>query len=119
MLHRSSDQGRLPINRGGPPDAHGRAALLLAESMLHALLDKGILRTDEAIAIMATATEAEEEMVANGDDPAAIGEESLALLAKIAASLELDWPDEGAETSQPNRELRAPNQEPSAAGTVR
>jgi len=119
MSHRSTNQGRRRASSGSPPDAHGQAALLLAESMLHGLLDKGILRTDEAIAIVATVTEIEEEMVANRDDSAAISEESLGLLARIAASLELDRPDEGAETSQPSGELHAPGQEPSDPGTTR
>lgn len=90
MTHQSIDQGRKPTKRAGAPDAHGQAALLLAESIIHGLLGKGILRADEAISIVTTATEVKEELVADCGEPAAIGTHSLALLSRIAASLELE-----------------------------
>lgn len=52
----------------GGVDPHGRAALLLAESMVHALVDRGVLSNDEAIEVVAIACEVAEEQAEGTPD---------------------------------------------------
>lgn len=76
--------------RRRPPDPQGQAALLLAESILHGLLEKGVLTIDDALAITAVAIEAKEEVVAEHAEPREIGRHSLQLLHRISTSLTID-----------------------------
>lgn len=69
------------------PDAHGQAALLLVESLIHALIGRAVLTVEEAIEIVEVAAEVKAEVAAElGDSPATM-RHSLALLESISRSL--------------------------------
>jgi len=72
------------------PDSHGQAALLFAESILHGLIEKGLLTNDDAIVILAVAMDAKEQIIEQQDEPTIIDHQPLRLLERISKSLELD-----------------------------
>ena len=75
------------------PDAHGQAAMLLVESLIHGLIARALISTEEAIEIVTMAAEVKAEVAAElGDSPATLGR-SLALLEAISHSLRGDAPD--------------------------
>jgi len=72
------------------PDAHGQAAMLLAESLIHGLVARDIITVGDAVEIVAAATEVNEQVgVDIGDSPATL-QRSLALLRAIQSSLAMD-----------------------------
>ena len=72
------------------PDAHGQAALLLVESLIHDLVARAVISVDEAIEIVEVAAEVKAEVAADlGDSPATM-RHSLALLEAIGRSLRGD-----------------------------
>jgi hypothetical protein len=74
------------------PDAHGQAALLLVESLIHDLVARSVLSVDEAVEIVEVAAEVKAEVAADlGDSPATM-RHSLALLEAIGRSLKGDAP---------------------------
>lgn len=77
--------------RTGPPpnepDAHGQAALLLAESILHALIETSVLTIDEAVDVVATAAEVKVEVATLAGESNRRMQESLNLLTRIRQSL--------------------------------
>ena len=72
------------------PDAHGQAALLLAESLIHMLVDQGILSLDQAVEVIQIAAEVKTEVAAAAGESKARMNESLALLANMSKSFESD-----------------------------
>ena len=75
------------------PDAHGQAALLLVESLIHDLVARAVISVDEAIEIVQVAAEVKAEVAADlGDSPATM-RHSLALLESISRSLKGDARD--------------------------
>ena len=72
------------------PDAHGQAALILAESMLHALVEAGVFTTETAIDILNVAEEVKEEKGKAFAESAAVIAKSLNLLNQIARSFAAD-----------------------------
>jgi hypothetical protein len=71
-------------------DAYGQAALLLVESLLHALIARAVINVEDAVEIVETAAEVQSEIDAElGDRPAMIGK-SLAILGAISTSLRQD-----------------------------
>lgn len=72
------------------PDAHGQAALLLAESTLHALVESGALNNGDAIMAVQSAADVKVEVAAVTGESRGRMQESLDLLAKIQASFESD-----------------------------
>ena len=72
------------------PDAHGQAALLLVESLIHDLVGRSVISVQEAIDIVEVAAEVKAEVAADlGDSPATM-RHSLALLESIGRSLRGD-----------------------------
>lgn len=80
------------MRSGQEPDAHGQAALLLAESILHALVDSGTLTNREAITVVRTAAEVKLEVATAEGESTVRMNESLDLLARMANSFEADEP---------------------------
>ncbi len=82
-----------PIAGASPalePDAHGQAALMLLESLLHTLLEKRVLTNVEGLQILDTACQLKVEIAtADGESKGRIAE-SLDLLKRISASLDSD-----------------------------
>ena len=72
------------------PDAHGQAALILTESLLHALVETATLSNADAVGVIRTAAEVKVEVAEAADESKARMEESLALLSRMAASFEVD-----------------------------
>lgn len=79
-----------PATSPREPDAHGQAALLLAEATLHALVEAGSLTLGQAIAVVETASEVKEEVAAATGESAGRMQQSLHLLSRIGRSLEID-----------------------------
>jgi hypothetical protein len=74
------------------PDAHGQAAMLLVESLIHSLIARSVISVAEALEIVKVAAEVKEEVAADlGDSPATM-RKSLSLLNAIEASLAPDLP---------------------------
>lgn len=72
------------------PDAHGQAALLLAESILHALVETQTLTLDTALSAIQTTCEVKREVAAQTGESHGRMQESLALLEAISASFAAD-----------------------------
>lgn len=72
------------------PDAHGQAAMLLVESLLHGLIARKVISVAEAIAIVDVATEVRRDTgPERGDTPASL-EKSVHLLNAVRESLSID-----------------------------
>lgn len=78
--------------RATPPasDAHGSAALLLVESLIHGLCENSTLSSAEALEIVERAVNVQSDMAQEADGAAAPMWRSHSLLSKIAASLRID-----------------------------
>ena len=74
------------------PDAHGEAALLLAESLLHGLIARAIVPVAEAIEMVEIAIDAKLQIDDDGAHVARGSRDALRLLGEIKLSLELDVP---------------------------
>jgi|GEM_PF-926000 len=71
-------------------DAHGQAAMLLVESLIHGLIEKRVLSVAEAVDIVDVATEVKlESGTERGELPATLLA-SINLLQDISASLRFD-----------------------------
>lgn len=66
------------------PDAHGQAALLLAESTLHMLVETGVMRNSQAIDVVRTAAEVKVEVAEAAGESDKRMQQSLTLLEKIS-----------------------------------
>ena len=65
--------------------SHGRAALLLIESLIHSLVDKGVITRGEAIDVIDIASDVEAELIG-----AAEGETEHMLLPPLAQTFRLE-----------------------------
>ena len=83
----------MPIPFKEEPDAHGQAALLLAESILHALVEGKILSTPEAVEVLKTAAEVKVEIATAEGESNKRMNESLELLERMRASFQANEPD--------------------------
>jgi hypothetical protein len=87
----SNDNAATPTSaelRG--PDAHGQAAMLLVESLIHGLIERSVLTVNEAVEIVDVASQIKMEVADTlGDSPATM-RKSLSLLSAISSSLKLD-----------------------------
>lgn len=91
MPHRANDNllPRVPPPTG-EPDAHGQAALVLAESTLHTLIELKLMTTAQALDVVRSAEEIKREIVALSGESETRMHESLELLKRIGISLEKD-----------------------------
>lgn len=72
------------------PDAHGQAAMLLVESLIHGLIARSVISVEDAVEIVDVATQVKEEVAADmGDSPATM-QKSLTILGAIRSSLSYD-----------------------------
>lgn len=72
------------------PDAHGQAALLLTESLIHLLVDKRMLTIAEAVEVIEVAADVKFQVATAAGESKARMEESLELLRKMCVSFETD-----------------------------
>lgn len=73
-----------PSPRPAEPDAHGQAALLLAESTLHALVEAGLLTAPQALSAVQTAAEVKVDVAAETGESKGRMLQSLGLLTAIS-----------------------------------
>ena len=74
------------------PDAHGQAAMLLVESLIHGLIARSVISVAEAVEIVDVAAEVKADIGADlGDSPATL-HKSLTMLEAISISLKHDLP---------------------------
>lgn len=76
--------------RAREPDAHGQAALLLVESLLHGLIDSSVISIPEAVEIVEVAAEVEADLAVDRSVPPEAARHSRDLLAAIGSSLKHD-----------------------------
>ena len=91
MPHKANDNlsDHLPPPTG-EPDAHGQAALILAEATLHALVDMKTMTTQQALDVVQSAEEIKTEVAAMSGESDTRMHESLELLRRIGISLDKD-----------------------------
>jgi hypothetical protein len=80
------DSGAMP----GGPDAHGQAALVLVESLIHVLIERDVLTVADSMDVLETALEVQTEAAMEADGHGARMWLSTALLASMATSLRTD-----------------------------
>ena len=86
----SNDNAPAIAGGDGLADAHGHAALLLVESLIHRLCENDTLSADEAVEVAERAADVQEELAEAADGAGAPLWRSHALLSTIAASLRAD-----------------------------
>lgn len=86
--HDNDDARQDPIPRSIDP--HGQAALLLVESLIHALCESAMLSAMQAVEIAERAANVQAECAQAADGAGAPLWHSHALLSAIAASLKID-----------------------------
>jgi hypothetical protein len=84
------------------PDAHGQAALLIAESILHMLVERSILSVEDAVGALQTAIEVNADIAIDGDGSGQRAEASLELMFRILDSLAADLPGKRAGPARPD-----------------
>lgn len=80
----------LPVARPPEPDAHGQAAMLLVESLIHGLVERSVISVPDAIGIVAAAAEVKLDIAADLGDSPETACRSLDMLMAIGESLRLD-----------------------------
>lgn len=90
MAARRTHGAARPIVKVVEPDAHGQAALLLAESILHALVDTAVMTNAEAIDVVTAATDVKREVATAAGESHGRMQQSLDLLSRMTASFEAD-----------------------------
>jgi hypothetical protein len=84
-----TNHSEAPAASPARPDPHGEAALLLVESLIHGLLMQSVLSVGEAVDIVRTAVEVQNDISdERGDDPG--DNPAHRLLAAIATTLGID-----------------------------
>lgn len=79
-----------PTARPREPDAHGQAAMLLVESLIHGLVDRSVISVGDAVEIVEAAAEVKADIAADLGDSADTLDRSLTILAAIGDSLRID-----------------------------
>jgi hypothetical protein len=89
MPQDSNDPRAAPI---AEPDAHGQAALLLTESLLHMLVENRGLTNAQAVDVVHTAAVVKVEVAEAAGESKSRMLESLALLSRMEQSFQADEP---------------------------
>lgn len=91
MSQDSNDNERMVSGSRHPvPDAHGQAAMLLVESLIHGLIARSVISVADAIEIVEVAADVKVEVAAELGDTPATFHRSLAMLEAIRGSLKQD-----------------------------
>lgn len=105
MVYRTlKDASAVPTDGQMPkPDAYGQAAMLLVESLIHGLIANSVISVADAVEIVGTAADVQEDIAADCEDaPASMGK-SLTILGAIRTSLSNDLPNEEIRPWPPRR----------------
>ena len=84
------------------PDAHGHAALLLVESLIHGLIERSVISVDDALDLVETANSVQIDAAEEADGHGAPMWHAHTLLTAIGQSLSHDSED-GEDSSTPLR----------------
>lgn len=71
------------------PDEHGDSAMLIVESLIHALIEKAVITVEEALEILDLAADAKQALATDRSDPER-SEKSTQLIDAISRSLQID-----------------------------
>ena len=71
------------------PDPHGQAALLLVESLMHGLLERSVIRVDDAVQIVESAESVQVDVAEAADGAGAPMWRAKGLLSAIGESFKL------------------------------
>ena len=93
MALRADSSGAIPSV--AEPDAHGQAALLLAESILHMLVEQSVLSVADAVTVVQTAAEVKAEVAMHAGESQERMQASLDLLFRISDSFAVDLSRDG------------------------
>ncbi len=100
MADESNDNDNtLPVSSAQDSDAHGRAAMLLVESLIHGLIARSVISAKDAAEIVEVAQDIDTEIAAEQEGPPSTTRKSQTLLAAIRASLDFDLVDDTPNTS--------------------
>lgn len=80
-------------NDNSEPDAHGQAAILLIESLMHGLIGKSVISVADAIEIVDVAAEVKAEVAVELGESRATMKRSLMILKLISDSLRTELAD--------------------------
>lgn len=86
----NDNDGFRPVERPAEPDAHGEAALLLVESLLHGLIGRDVISYADAVEIVDVAAEIKADLAADFGHAPDASRRSLDMLATISSSLKPD-----------------------------
>jgi len=101
MAKVTNDDAYPAMVRRREPDAHGQAAMLLVESLLHSLISRSVISVADEVEIVEVAAEVKAEIGADlGDSPETM-RHSLALLDAISQSLRRDVQNGGRAPESP------------------
>jgi hypothetical protein len=89
----SADREPLPVATPDAPDAHGQAAMLLVESLIHSLVARAVITVGDAIEIVTVAMDAKVEIAVDAGAVDDSRDRSLALLSSVRASLGMQAAD--------------------------
>ena len=91
MTDNTNDNETYPASAQAPePDAHGQAAMLLVESLVHGLVGRSVISVADAVEIVEIAAEVKAEIAADLPESPETMRRSLDMLAAIRDSLRLD-----------------------------
>ena len=88
----SNDNNLLPADAEISPDAHGHAAILLVESLIHGLIARSVISVAEAVEIVNIAADVREIVALDQGQPPSAIQKSRTLLDNISKSLKFDIP---------------------------
>lgn len=92
MANNFSNDNVAALNTVPEPDAHGQAAMLLVESLLHGLIDRRVISVADAVEIVDVAVEVKRDIGEDlGDSPATL-KRSVTMLQAISSTLKQDVP---------------------------
>ena len=80
------------------PDPHGQAALLIAESLIHVLVERSVLSVEDVVSALQTAVEVKTDTAVL--EPQATANASLDLIFRILDSIGIDLPVEPPDLEQ-------------------
>lgn len=84
-----SDNVGIDVAQAGP-DASGHTAMLLVESLIHGLIERSVITVEDAVDVVDTAADVNEDMAAEAHITAFAALRARNLLAGIAQSLTID-----------------------------
>lgn len=86
-LHENSSDAQPPLQE---PDAHGQAALLFTEGLLHMLVERSVLTVADAVEVLQTAAEVKIQVATHAGESKERMQASMDLLFRISDSFAVD-----------------------------